>query len=78
MARRRRLLGDDVWARLLGPPADECEVARLYTLNAEDFALAGRRRTDATRLGCALMLLYLRYPGRALEAGEVPPAPLLA
>lgn len=75
---RRRLLGDDVWARLLDPPADEFEIARLYTLTAEDLALIGRRRTDATRLGCALLLLYLRHPGRVLEAGEVPPGPLLA
>lgn len=72
---RRRLRGDDVWARLLDPPA---EVARLYTLTAQDLALVGNRRTDATRLGYALVLLYLRHPGRVLEAGEAPPAPLLA
>lgn len=75
---RRRLLGDDVWARLLDPPVDEREIARLYTLTAEDLALVHNRRTDATRLGCALVLLYLRHPGRVLEAGEVPPGPLLA
>ena len=75
---RRRLLADDVWARLLDPPADEREVARLYALTAEDLALVGNRRTDATRLGCALVLLYLRHPGRVLEAGEAPPGPLLA
>ena len=46
---RRRLLGDDVWARLLGPPADELEIARLYSLTAEDLTLVGNRRTDATR-----------------------------
>lgn len=72
---RRRMLGDDVWARLIGPPADEREVARLYTPNSEDMALIGERRTDATRLGYALVLLYLRHPGRVLEAGEAPPAP---
>lgn len=75
---RRRLLGDDVWTRLLDPPTDEREIARLYTLSAEDFAQVGRRRGDATRLGCALVLLYLRHPGRLLEAGEVTPGPLLA
>src|SRR4051812_4305229 len=74
---RRRLLGDDVWARLLDPPSDELEIARRYTLAAEDLALISSRRTDATRLGCALVLLYLRHPGRVLEAGEVPPDPLL-
>ena len=75
---RRRLLSDEQWERLLDPPADELQIARLYTLTGEDLALVGKRRTDATRLGCALVLLYLRHPGRVLEAGEVPPGPLLA
>ena len=75
---RRRLLSDDVRARLLDPPTDEREIARLYSLTVEDLALVGRRRTDATRLGYALALLYLRHPGRVLEVDEAPPAPLLA
>ena len=75
---RRRLLGDDARARLLDPPTDELEIARLCTLTAEDLALVGNRRTDATRLGYALVLLYLRHPGRVLEAGELPPDALLA
>lgn len=67
-----------MWARLLGPPTGELEIARLYTLTAEELAHVGNRRTDATRLGYALVLLYLRHPGRVLEAGEAPPGPLLA
>ena len=74
---RRRLLGDDAWARLLDPPTDELEIARLCTLTTDDLALIGNRRTDATRLGYALVLLYLRHPGRVLEIGEVPPDALL-
>ena len=74
---RRRLLGDDAWARLLDPPTDELEIARLCTLTTDDLALIGNRRTDATRLGYALVLLYLRHPGRVLEIGEVPPDTLL-
>jgi hypothetical protein len=70
---RRRLLGDDAWARLLDPPTDELEIARLCTLTTDDLALIGNRRTDATRLGYTLVLLYLRHPGRVLEIGEVPP-----
>ena len=75
---RRRLLSDELWARHLEPPADEREIARHYTLGAEDLAQVAARRGDANRLGSALVLLYLRHPGRVLEVGEVPPAPVVA
>jgi hypothetical protein len=52
--------------------------ARHYTLTSDDMDVVGRRRGDATRLGYAMLMLYMRWPGRALEAGEVPPAPVLA
>src|SRR3546814_9598659 len=59
-------------------PLDEREIARHYTLTSDDVEIVGRRRGDATRLGFAMLLLTMRWPGRALEAGEVPPAPVLA
>lgn len=74
----RRLLGYDLWARHLKPPTDEREIARHFTLTCDDLDLIATKRTDATRLGFALLLLYLRSPGRALEAGEVPPDAVLA
>src|SRR3546814_6473910 len=46
-------------------------------LTSDDLEIVGRRRGDATRLGFAMLLLTMRWPGRALEAGEVPPAPVL-
>ena len=75
---RRRLLSDEAWAQLRNPPTDEWSIVRHYTLSHEDLALVTRKRTDATRLGCAVLLCYLRYPGRALEAGETPPEPMLS
>jgi TnpA family transposase len=53
-------------------------MVRHYTLSSEDRALIIAKRTAATQLGFAMMLLYLRYPGRVLAAGECPPAPTLA
>ena len=60
------------------PATDERGMVRHYTLSAEDLALIDRRRGDPNRLGFAVMLCYLRFPGRTLQQGERPPAALLA
>jgi len=57
------------------PASDEREMVRHYTFGSEDLALINRRRGDANRLGFALMLCYLRFPGRILQQGEQPPDP---
>ncbi|HEV7372154.1 transposase, partial [Arenibaculum sp.] len=44
------------------------DLARHYTLSPEDLASVARRRGEHSRLGHALMLLYLRHPGRPLRA----------
>ena len=51
---------------------------RHYTLSSEDLALINRRRGDPNRLGFALILCSLRFPGRILQQGEQPPAALCA
>jgi Domain of unknown function (DUF4158) len=53
-------------------------MVRHYTLSSEDLALINRRRGDPNRLGFALMLCYLRFPGR-IQASNHPLryAPLL-
>ena len=50
---------------------------RHFTLSDAELAAIRRCRGDHNRLGYALMLCYLRFPGRALRAGERPPASLL-
>lgn len=54
---------------LLQPPLSNEEFARHYTFNETDFALIRQRRGDANRLGFAVQLCLLRFPGRGLEAG---------
>jgi Domain of unknown function (DUF4158) len=74
---RRQLFTDEQWASLLSPPRDEREIIRHCTLSRDDLDLIATKRSDHGRLGFAVLLCYLRYPGRALEASETPPAELL-
>ena len=77
MARRQQLSEAQV-AALFDPPSDQRELVRHYTLTDADLAAIRRCRGDHNRLGHALMLCHLRFPGRALRAGEQPPPALLA
>jgi TnpA family transposase len=74
---RRQQLTEAQITALFDPPTDQRELVRYYTLSAADLAAIRRCRGDHNRLGHALMLCYLRYPGRPLKAGERPPRPLL-
>ena len=65
-------------AALFDPPTEQRELVRHYTLSATDLAMIRRCRGDHNRLGQALMLCYLRYPGRPLKADERPPEALLS
>lgn len=74
---RRQQLGEAQVADLFDPPTEQRELVRHYTLSEPDLAVIRRCRGDHNRLGTALMLCYLRHPGRALRAGERPPSALL-
>jgi len=74
---RRQRLGEAQIAELFDPPTEQRELVRHYTLSDADLAAIRRCRGDHNRLGYALMLCYLRYPGRALRPGERPPSAML-
>ena len=76
MARRQRLSEIQI-AELFDPPTEQRELVRYYTLSEADLAAIVRCRGDHNRLGLALMRCYLRYPGRALQGGERPPANMI-
>jgi len=73
---RRQQLTEAQIAALFDPPTEPRELIRHYTLSAGDLAIVHRCRGEHNRLGCALMLCYLRYPGRPLRTGERSPAEL--
>ena len=72
----QELLTESQRLSLQAPASDERGMVCHYTLTAEDLALINSRRGDPNRLGFALMLCYLRFPGRILQQGEQPPAEL--
>jgi hypothetical protein len=75
---RRQQLTETEIAALFDPPMGQRELVRHYTLSAVDIAMIRRRRGDHSRLGHALMLCYLRHPGRPLRANERPPSALVS
>jgi Domain of unknown function (DUF4158) len=75
---RGQLFTEEQWTRLLAPAREEREIVRHCTLSRDDLDLIAAKRSDHSRLGFAVLLCYLRHPGRALDAGETPPPELLA
>ena len=77
MARRRLLTGEQ-WAKFQAVPTDERELIRHYTLGRDDLDAIATKRTARSRLGYAVLLCYLRHPGRVPDPDEMPPPALLA
>lgn len=74
---RRTLFSPSERAGLLRLPEEESELSRHYSFSETDWALIRQRRGDANRLGFAVQLCLLRYPGQGLmlkDSVEVVPA----
>jgi TnpA family transposase len=74
---RRELLTKQQRHDFSAPATDERHMVRYYTLSIDDLALVDQRRGDHNRLGFAMLLCYLRFPGRVLQEGEQPPMAML-
>ena len=61
---------------LFSLPQRETDLLRHYTLSDEDLLNIGARRRPRNKLGFALQLCALRYPGRLLAPGEFVRRPL--
>ena len=75
---RRELLTPAQRDQLRAFPTDEAELIRLYSLGDADFAFLRAHRGMHNRLGVAVQIAYLRFPGRPIARDELPHAPLLA
>ena len=74
---RRRLLTPAERAGLLAFPTTDDDLIRHYTFAEPDLSAIRQRRGAHNRLGFAVQLCYLRYPGLALPPDAQPPTPLL-
>lgn len=63
---------------MLALPDDETILVQHWTLSHDDLAVIVRWRRPHNRLGFAIQLCALRYPGRLLRPGELIPAAPLA
>ena len=62
---------------LLLLPSNRDDLIRHYTFSESDLSLIRQHRGSANRLGFAVHLCYLRFPGIVLGVNETPFAPLL-
>ena len=74
---RRSVLSASEKESLLAWPTDELERIRFYTLSSKDVAIVRERRGEANRLGFAVQLCAMRYPGIVLGRERIPPPWLL-
>jgi len=68
----RELLSPVQRTQFLNVPAEMSEptLVRYYTLSDDDRSLIKQRRRNYNRLGFAVQLAYLRFPGRTWAVNE--------
>jgi len=74
---RQSLLTASERESLLALPDNQEDLIRYYTLNEHDLSVINLHRGRANRLGFAIQLCYMRYPGIILGYSEEPFPPLL-
>lgn len=74
---RRLILSSAERNNLIALPNEKDELIRLYTFNETDLAIIHQRRGSGNRLGFAVQLCYMRYPGMILGVEEKPFSPIL-
>ena len=73
----RTILTERQRSALFDLPTDDASMMRHYILADDDIEHINERRRSENRIGFALQLCALRYPGRLLTSGEVIPEKVL-
>ena len=74
---RRSILTERQRSALFDLPTDDASMLRHYTLADDDIEHINERRRPENRIGFALQLCALRYPGRLLSSDEIIPEKVL-
>ena len=74
---RRSILSASEKQSLIALPDKQAEFIRCYSLSEADISVIKQRRGDANRIGFAIQLCYMRYPGIILGPNEYPDSDLL-
>ena len=74
---RRSILSAAERESLLALPDTKDDLIRHYTFSDTDLSIIRQRRGPANRLGFAVQLCYLRFPGIFLGVDQAPSLPLL-
>ena len=70
---RRKVLSDVEKEKLLEFPSEEPDIIRYYTLTERDISVISQHRGDHNRIGFAIQLCSLRFPGISLTSKNVFP-----
>ena len=75
---RKAVLSAAQHAALIALPSADHDLRLHYTLSENDLAIIRSKRGPHNRLGFAIQLCYLRFPGQAMTLEAKPSAELLA
>ncbi len=73
VARGRELLTSEQRQVLMQIPEDEWVLGTYYTFSKRDLEIINKRRREENRLGFAVQLAVLRYPGLAIHSYQKHP-----
>ena len=74
---RRSILSASEKESLLAIPEDQDSLIRLYSFSDADLTIIEQRRGDENRLGFAIQLSYMRYPGIIFGVNQLPNSKIL-
>ena len=69
---RRSIFTDSERDGLLTPPEGQEDLIRYYAFSESDLTVIRQHRGSANRIGFAVQLCYMRYPGIILNTNEDP------